>query len=140
VEPQIVENYVKTGKVKFVYRDLTVIGPESDAAAAAAACAEDQGKFWAFHDTAYANHGGENTGAYSKDRLQKMAEVVGLDMDKFNTCISKNPHKQELADAEAEAVKAGINVTPSFQINGKLVQNGNYQHFQEAIDAALKGS
>jgi protein-disulfide isomerase len=140
VAPQIIQNYVKTGKIKYVYKDLTVIGAESDAAAEAAACAADQGKFWEYHDTLFANHGGENSGAFSKDRLEKMAEVTGLDMGKFRTCVSKKPHAKELADAQAEAIKAGINVTPSFQINGKLVQNGNYQHFQEAIDAALKGS
>src|SRR5258708_770812 len=65
-QPLIVQNYVNSGKAKFVFRDFPFLGPESEAAAEAAQCANDQGKLWAYHDALYAakvadeqNGGGE---------------------------------------------------------------------------------
>src|SRR3990167_3005650 len=59
-EPTLRENYIKTGKVKFVYRDFAFLGQESLWAANAAQCAGEQGKFWEYHDYLYGNQNGEN--------------------------------------------------------------------------------
>ena len=61
-EPDIVKNYVETGKVKMVFKDFTIIGQDSINAAHATHCAQEQGKFWEYHDTLYNNWAGENTG------------------------------------------------------------------------------
>jgi len=59
------KNYVNTGKVKLVLKDFTIIGQDSVNTAHAAHCAQEQGKFWEYHDTFYNNWAGENTGRAS---------------------------------------------------------------------------
>ncbi len=143
--PQLIEEYVKTGKVKVEFRDLPFLDSasgygESDMAAEAAACAADQGKFWEMHDTIFVNHNGENEGAYSKERLTEMASLIGLDMDKFNTCFKDRTHKDEVAAMQAEAVGAGISSTPTIIINGTRIQyTGKYADLKADIEAALAG-
>ena len=75
-EPQIIENYVNTGKVYYIYRSMgAFIGPESQASAEAAYCAGDQGQFWKYHDLLFENQTGENQGAFSKKKLLGFAEI-----------------------------------------------------------------
>ena len=92
IMPRIIQDFVVTGQVKVYFRDLPFPDSasgygESDMAAEAAACAGDQGKFWEYHDTIFANQFGENQGAYSMERLAKMAEMNGLDMGQFTSCF-----------------------------------------------------
>ncbi|HEU4792525.1 MAG TPA: DsbA family protein [Nitrolancea sp.] len=138
VEPQLVSEYVATGKVHFEFRDLAFLGDESIQAAQAAGCALDQGKYWPFHDTVYANQVGENAGAFSKDRLQQIAQKANLDINAFNSCVDAQTHKDEVAAMAAEANGAGINSTPTILVNGQRVNYQGYGSLKTAIDAALK--
>jgi protein-disulfide isomerase len=61
----MINDYVKTGKMLFVYRDFPFLGTESFKSAEAARCAGDQGKFWEYHDYLYSHQNGENEGAFS---------------------------------------------------------------------------
>ncbi|HLO17360.1 MAG TPA: thioredoxin domain-containing protein, partial [Anaerolineales bacterium] len=86
VEPLVIQNLVSTGKAHYVFHNYPFIdgngasnGGESDQAANAAMCANEQGKFWEMHATLYANWNGENQGNFSDRRLQAMAESIGLD-------------------------------------------------------------
>ena len=130
-------DYVKTGKVRYEYRDDAFIGEESKQAAEAAACALDQGAFWPYHDTLFANQGAENQGAYSAARLREMARTLGLDQSQFDTCLNDRTHQAEVAAMAAEALKVGVQRTPSFVVNGKLVEWTGYDDLAAAIDAAL---
>ncbi|HEV7424691.1 MAG TPA: thioredoxin domain-containing protein [Candidatus Paceibacterota bacterium] len=76
-EPTIM-NYVKDGKIDFVYRDFPFLGSESIRAAIAARCAADQGKFWEYHDYLYNHQSGENQGAFSDVNLKSFASVLKL--------------------------------------------------------------
>ncbi len=140
-EPQIIQNYVATGKVYYEYRSVGgFIGPESEAAAAAAYCAGDQGKFWEYHDILFANWTGENIGDFSQTRLQDFASALGLNLDQFKVCLNNgnytNQVKQDVTDAQA----AGVRATPSFFINNKLMEGAQpYEAFQSEIEAALQG-
>ncbi|MBK8617464.1 MAG: thioredoxin domain-containing protein [Anaerolineales bacterium] len=69
-EPQLIEEYVNTDQVYFEYRAYPIIGPESSWAAEGAYCAGDQGRFWEFHDTLFANWSGENVGDYQRESGQ----------------------------------------------------------------------
>ena len=120
VEPQVVQQYIATGKAYFVYIPLYFIGAESKSAAEAAFCAKDQGKFWEYKDYLFANHTGENIGDYKKKRLQAFGEKIGLDMTVFNNCLGSGKHDKALADGKAYADKNRIDSTPSFLVNGKL--------------------
>ncbi|HEY2979806.1 MAG TPA: thioredoxin domain-containing protein, partial [Anaerolineales bacterium] len=88
-EKQVVDTYVATGKVYFVYHSVgKFIGEESLAGAEAAYCAGDQAKFWEMHDLLFANQTGENVGAFSNRRLVAFAEKLELEMADFRSCFN----------------------------------------------------
>jgi protein-disulfide isomerase len=146
-EPQIIQDYVNTGKVRMVFRDFAFLGPESTAAANAAQCAEDQNKLWAYHDALYtakvgdeAKGGNEDDGFYNTAEFLKLAQQVGLTIPAFTSCINSNTDATIVAQEKVAATAAGINSTPSFIINGQLSTGAQpYSVFQQALDAALKG-
>ncbi len=141
IEPQIVDQYVKTGKVFYEYRSVgEFLGPESAAAAQAAYCAGDQGKFWQYHDTLFSNWTGENVGDFTNDKLQQYAATVGLDETVFNDCLSSGKYAARLQQDVQDAKAAGVKSTPSLVINGKLIRGLlPFEVYQKAIDAALQG-
>ena len=72
----IKQDFIETGKVKLVFKDFPLNGPDSVLAAEAAYCAQDQGKYWQYHDELYKNWGGEKTGWITRDSLDKFATTV----------------------------------------------------------------
>lgn len=139
--PQLLDQYIATGKVQLTFVPFSFLGDESTAAAEAALCADDQGKFWAMHETIYGNHNGENIGNLSKDRLKQMAEKSGLDMDQYNSCVDARTHKGDVQNYNATARQAGIASTPSFVINnGQPFGFSTWDDFKAEIDAALGAS
>jgi protein-disulfide isomerase len=142
VEPQLVENYVSTGEVFFEYRHLAFLGEESDEAAEASMCAMDQGMFWEYHDTIFHNQvqGPYDEGAFSRSRLDRIAEVVGLNMDEFGQCMDDNKYADEVDEMESQASAQGIAQTPSFLINGELVSGiSSFEDLSNEIEARLPG-
>lgn len=146
-EELLMEKYVVPGTVYFEYRSVgSFIGPESLAAAEAAYCAGDQGKYWEMHDILFSNQTGENVGAFSDRRLTAFAEKVGLDMNQYDDCVGSNKYK-DLAEQDGNDAKvAGIQATPSFVItytvNGeeqtRLIQGAQgIDVFTQEIEAAL---
>jgi protein-disulfide isomerase len=73
----IIKNYVETGKVKIMFKDLIVVGEDSANAAHAAHCAKDQGMFWAYHFALYNNWNGEGTGWITNDNLNRASQKDG---------------------------------------------------------------
>lgn len=118
-EKQIVEKYVKTGKVKLVFKNFAFLGQESVWAGEAAECAKEQDKFWPFHDYLFSHQNGENQGAFSKDNLKKMAVEVGLKADKFNACLDSGKYKDKIQASAQQNSKYGVISTPTTFI-GKL--------------------
>jgi protein-disulfide isomerase len=145
-QPQIIRNYVNTGKVRVVFRDFAFLGTESTAAANAAQCAEDQNKLWAYHDALYAakltddnNGGSEDDGFYTTAEFLKIAQQVGLNLPTFTSCVNNNANANIVAQEKGAAAAVGINSTPSFIINGTMITGAQpYSVFQQALDAALK--
>ena len=109
--PEIDKNYIKTGKLKYVFRDFPITSAHKDAfkAALAAGCALDQGKFWEMHDRLF-----ENQTAFTVYNLTQSAAAIGLDKDKFQKCLSNNEYETEIQNDFAEGLKAGVNQTPIF--------------------------
>ncbi len=112
----LVEKYVVRGEVNFVYKDFPLNGPSSIMASEASYCAQEQGKFWEYHNLIYDNWEGENTGWLTKDALAKFAEDAELNLNKFNSCMSDSKYRQKVFDNEEFAKKIGIDATPSFII------------------------
>jgi len=142
--PEILNNYVKNGKVLFVYRDFAFLGPESIRTAEAARCAGDQGKFWEYHDYLYSHQNGENQGNFSDPHLKSFAKDLGLSTTAFNQCLDGNKYAQAVTDSKNEGDKAGVTGTPKGFIlrNGKIVATIDgaepLASVKPKIDAALK--
>lgn len=118
-EENILKNYVETGKVKIIFKDFTIIGPDSIGAANGAHCAKDQGKFWEYHDELYNNWNGENNGWASSENLVKFAQNIGLDQEKFTQCMNEGKHKQLVENSSNDARNLGIDGTPAFFVIGR---------------------
>jgi len=119
-ESALREKYIKTGKVKFIYRDFAFLGQESLWAANAARCAGEQGKFWQYHDYLYNNQRGENQGAFSKDNLKSFATALELEKEKFNACLDSEKYTDLIQKETKAGGEAGVQGTPASFINGTL--------------------
>lgn len=138
-KPQIDEQYMQSGKVRFAYFNFAFLGSESNWAAEAAECAADQNKFWEYHDKLYDSQSGENQGAFNKDNLKKFAEELGLDTSAFNECLDSGKYTQLIQDESSLASSIGVRSTPTFLINGQAVVGAQpYEIFQQTIDSLLK--
>jgi len=114
------EKYIKTGKVKFIYRDFAFLGQESLWAASAARCAGEQGKFWQYHDYLYGNQRGENQGAFNKNNLKSFSVALGLDTEKFNICLDSEKYTDLIQKETKAGGESGVQGTPASFINGTL--------------------
>ena len=140
-----VSQYVNSGKARFVWKDYAFLGQESVWAAEAARCANDQGKFWAYHDYLFTHQGAENSGAFSKANLKKFALALGLNAGQFNTCLDTDKYASLVQKETQEGSVIGVNGTPATFINGQLVTDGNgnsvgaapFATFQVIIDKIL---
>ncbi len=140
IEPDIIRDYVETGKVYYSFANFIVIDGNdgtdaSRRSANAALCAADQNKFWEYHDTLYANQITESASLYSNDRLTTMAENVGLDMTAFNQCYKAKKFNADIETDISSALALSVRGTPSIFVNGVYVDKFNT--IAEAIDAAL---
>ena len=141
VEQALIEQYVKTGKVRFVYRNFAFLGPESEDAAAAAACAGEQGKFWEYHDYLYTHQRGENGGAFAKANLKNFARAVGVDGAKFDPCLDRERSMNAVRADTAAGRSYGVTGTPATFINGRLVSGAQpIAAFVLVIEEELKKS
>lgn len=138
-EQQLRKEYVDTGKVRFAFRHMAFIGTESVWAAEAAECANEQGRFWDYHDKLYQEQGGENTGTFSQDNLKRFAAALGLNTQQFNQCLDTNKYEAKVQQEIAEGQQLGVASTPTLFVNGQLIKNGSdYQVLQAAIEVTLK--
>jgi protein-disulfide isomerase len=140
VQPELVKAYVATGKVCFEYQDFAFLGPESVLAAEAADCALDQGNFWQYHDSLFANQGAENSGAFSPERLGELAAQMGLDTRQFSQCLTSGSHREAVLALRQDGIEHGIHGTPSLIVNGQKIVYQGWDSLQYAIDAALAAS
>ncbi len=132
--PLLEENYVNTGKVKIVFRDFPLnFHPEAEPAALAAECADEQGKFWEYHDLLF-----KNQDALSAENYKKWAQDLGLDTVAFSDCLDSQKYLDEVKADVEDGVKYGVTGTPAFFVNGQAVTGAQpYEVFQKEIDAAL---
>jgi protein-disulfide isomerase len=136
---------VANNKVYYIYRqypflDDAVAGKESDQAANASMCAAEQGRFWDYHDTLFANWNGENQGSFSDRRLIAFAETLGLTMDQFEKCFNANTYADEIDADITKATQLAVTGTPTVFVNGVVVKKGfvpSFDDMSSAIDAEL---
>ncbi|HEV8659488.1 MAG TPA: thioredoxin domain-containing protein, partial [Thermoanaerobaculia bacterium] len=142
--PQIVKDYVDTGKIKYVWRDYPLgFHQNAQKAAEAAHCAGEQGKFWEMHDRLFANQ--QNIAAAD---LPKHAEALQIDTPVFQKCLDSGRYAADIKKDIDVANSAGISGTPTFligtvqpngsvKVTNKLVGAKAYAEFKSAIDKLL---
>lgn len=145
LEPRLVEEYVSAGLVRFEFRDYAFLdqranGSESQDSAAAAFCAADQGAFWPYHATLYSNQHGENEGAFTRGRLREMAVALGLNIDQFDSCLADGTHSADVEASNQSAQELDLRGTPSFVVNGQVIDYSGYESIATAVDTALAGA
>lgn len=139
-EPQIVKDYVDSGKAKLVFRHFAFLGTASTVAANASECANEQNKFWDFYNYLYGNQPPESdTSMYNTDSLTQAAGTLGLDTESFRTCLDSNKYNDKVDKDLSDAKTAGVNATPTFFVNGRSVIGAQpYSNFKTLIDEELK--
>ena len=143
-EKSIITNYVKTGKVKLLFKDFIVVGGDSLNAANAAHCANDQKVFWQYHAILYNNWAGEDTGWANLENLHKFANILQLDMNTFSQCMSESKWKELVRSSHIDGITVGVTATPTFfvidQKNDVIKITGAqpYDVFKQIFDSLLK--
>jgi protein-disulfide isomerase len=131
VEPKLVEKYVEGGTLRMEWRDFPYLGRESLDAALAARAAQDQGKFWEYHDLLYESQ----SGGFSHERLIELAREAGLDVEEFETSLKSDEYEALVREDFVEGQRRGISGTPTFVINGKVLAGAQpLGVFEDAIE------
>jgi len=145
--PLIQENYIDTGKIKFVYKDLPLdnLHPNARSAHIAAECADEEGKFWEYHDVLFEKQS-EWQRLASSDldiTLSQFAVDLGMELTSFESCMESQDIADEVNQDTLEAARYGATGTPTFFIGTeedgfiKLVGAQPFSAFQNAIDEQL---
>lgn len=138
--PQIKEEYIDTGKVRYEWRDFPVFGDSSHLASVAARAAGEQGLYWQYHDALFAAAPERGHLEVDRDRLIAWAEQIDIpDMEKFE----RDLENQELIDAvnadADEAYSLGATGTPTFFVGARPVVGAQpLESFEETIDTQLE--
>jgi protein-disulfide isomerase len=145
--PQVTQNYIDSGKVKLVYKNLPLenLHPNARAAALAAECANEQGKFWQYHNKLFESQG-TWAGLGSTDAaktFKQYAAGLGLDASSFNACVDSAKYSDKVNKDLQDGTNYGASGTPTFFIGNdkkgyiKLVGAQPFSAFQQELDSEL---
>jgi protein-disulfide isomerase len=131
-----VEQVLKTygSQIRFVYRHYPLPNhPNARPAAEAAACADEQGRFWQYHDELFAK-----SNQLTDADLKEHAAAVGLDAARFAACVDGHRFKNQIDQDIKEGNDAGVSGTPAFFINGRALEGAQpFEAFKRVIDEEL---
>ena len=144
VEPIIIENYVRQGQVKLVFRAVLNHGERSIRTSEAAACAGLQGQFWQMHELLFQRQRDvpRGDGAALVAGMQQFASALpDLDQAAFSTCLTERTTLQHIQATDAEQRTRGIVRQPIFDISGpggsqRLVGLPSVEALSVALDKA----
>jgi len=138
--PQLIEEYVNTSKVRYVFKYFPFLGEESYYASEAAECASDQGKFWEYHDLLFTRWVGEGRGTFLPDKLKGYAGELALDTQTFATCLDSRRQEATVLADKRDGAQAGVKYTPTLFLNGKVISPvRDYEVLKTKIEDALAG-
>jgi len=120
--PQLKENYVDTGLVRYVFKDfpLTSIHPQAQLAAEAARCAGEQNAYLEMHDALFGNQNQWSGQANTVDFFVSYAEQIGIEPTPFTECLESHRYQKAVEDDLNEGIDFGVRGTPTFFINGMI--------------------
>ena len=134
--PKIEEAYIRTGKVYFVYKNFIVSG--GGKAAEAAHCAAEQGKFWEYYSLLYSRLDEDRMKWGDIDIHREYAKEIGLNADDLVSCLEERRHQARVQSSTQEGIRNGVEGTPAFFINGRMIGGAQPFHvFQEIIEQEL---
>ncbi|MDY7075623.1 MAG: PCYCGC motif-containing (lipo)protein [Chloroflexota bacterium] len=142
--PQVVEGYVETGQVLYVFRDYPLpTQPQSQLAAEAANCAGQAGganAYWAMHDRLFERQAEWSGKGHAAAIFKEYAAELGIDRAGFGECLDSGATRVQVEADATEGNARGVKGTPTFFINGQpLVGAQPYAAIAQVIDAALAG-
>lgn len=138
--PQIIKDYVDTGKVRYVFKNfpLTSIHQQAVGAANAAACAGTQNAFWQMHDLLFEQQSQWAGNSAATEVFKSFADQLGLDTEAFNACLDNEQFSSVIFADQQEGISAGVTGTPAFFINGVLISGARpYEAFAQLIEQQL---
>lgn len=131
---KLLKKYPK--EIRLVFRDFPIerIHPQALKAAEASQCARDQGKFWPYHDLLFSNQRDLSIGA-----LKGFARELDLELPQFERCLSKDKYQDEVRRDVQDGLKSGVNSTPTFFINGRLIRGAvSLEEFEAVVSEELR--
>ena len=135
--PQIKEQYIDTGKVRFTYKHLAVLGPDSVRAAEASECAAEQDTFWDFHNQVFLDQA-QNRSQLNVENLVGLANDIDLDTDAFRECLESGRYNNQVNQESMVVRNLGVNGTPGFVVNGVYIPGAQpFDVFKQVIDEEL---
>ncbi len=138
LEPAFETQYVDSGKVRLIYHDFPLPQHEhAILAASAARAAGEQGKFWQMHELLFARQRQWSTAANARALMSGYAGALGLDQKAFDQVLDSGKYTIALQAAAQQSSQRGVNSTPTFDVNGKLV---DASQLPAAVEAALQGN
>ena len=143
-EHKILQQYVETGKVKIIFKDYNIIGPDSVNASHGAHCASEQGLFWEYHDILFSNWAGENNGWASSENLLRFAQEINLDIEQWSECMINGGNSKMLSASNDDARALELTGTPAFFVigpDGKVTRLSGaqpYEIFERVFEIELK--
>lgn len=136
--PLLDEEYVKSGKVYYIFKDFPILGPGSQTAALAAECAGAQGQYWPFHHWLFTNQRAWVRRGNAAQIMQGAAAELGLDAEEFAICLTSRRFQAEVQADFEEARRIGARGTPTFVINGHVLPGFmTWDRFKGIVDQML---
>ncbi len=136
IEPIIKERLVQTGKARYVFYDFPLGGSHvhSFLAARAGRCANEQGKFWEYHQALFARQNDWSFERSAEDKLLEYGQQVGLDGEKFEGCLRSDKYAREVSESKSRGESLGVDGTPSIYVNGQKISPSNsYSEFEQQL-------
>ena len=141
--PTIEERLIRTGKVRWRYRDFPLDGvhPHTRIVAHAAACADEQGRFWPMNRRLYAWDSDWPGKRDVSGLFHDYARDLGLDAAKYDSCMETARYSGRIEASKSEGLQVGVQSTPTFLINGRLYEGGEKVHYDmlKALLDSLQG-
>ncbi|WP_428327026.1 DsbA family protein [Nitrosopumilus sp.] len=121
------EKYVFTNQVELIFIDYPFLGPDSYPTAHASYCAEEQNRYWDFHEILYLNQGATNDGWANSENIRDFANQIGLDLEQYDQCMSSNAFSEKLDTSLELGNTYDITQTPTFIV---VNNEGEYQKIE----------
>jgi protein-disulfide isomerase len=137
--PDIKQRLVETGRVRWIFRDFPIEGHRNSFPAhLAAACADEQGRFWAMHDQLYFNHRRWVLEARPERRIRELARSIGLDGERFDECLDSARYRDRILAMRQRGTERGVSQTPTFEVNNLRVAGAiGYDSLRTLVDYVM---